>query len=86
MNLHTLLTKHQIVHGLENDQAHIDAFVKELTELQLNMPVLQDEDMEKILAPGEKVNRREYALFLSTRNYLRKHIRIAIKLMGGRDE
>ena len=36
MNLHTLLTKHQIVHGLEIDQSYIDAFVRELTELQLD--------------------------------------------------
>ena len=33
MSLHTLLTKHQIVHGIENDQPHIDAFVKELTQV-----------------------------------------------------
>jgi len=43
MNLHTLLTKHQIIHGYENDQANIDAFVKELTQVMAGVVPEKDE-------------------------------------------
>ena len=82
MSLHTLLTKHQIVHGLENDQANIDAFVKELTEVM------------EVVVPG--VNRIGYSGMCKTcekpcdldtcvcdgRNEAISEIKSAIKLMG----
>jgi len=98
MNLHTLLTKHQIVHGLENDQSHIDAFVKELTELQLNMPELQDIELRGDIDSELRkfvpdIDERSIEVTgvpssftnLYTRAIVRstqQHIKSAIKLMG----
>lgn len=33
MTINELMQKHQIIHGIETDQAHIDTFKKELLQL-----------------------------------------------------
>ena len=76
MNLHTLLTKHQIIHGLENDQANIDAFVKELTRVIADVVGSNDTDM--IILP---IQHEAWGVAI-IRDQLRAEIKSAIKLMG----
>lgn len=44
-NIYALLSKHQIQHGLENDEARIEAFISEL-----------EKEVEKIIGPNDNIN------------------------------
>ena len=77
MNLHTLLTKHQIIHGYENDQANIDAFVKELTQVMAGVVPEKDTDVK-----DEGAGSRQFNDYNNGRNHGIDEMQSAIKLMG----
>lgn len=64
-----------------DEEAATQAILQALKDHLMNV-IGEDEDMHKILEPGEKINRVEYGRYLAVRNQLRHEIRSKLEALA----